>query len=141
MQLRRDYDHLYFGARGRWLYLVAESGALRVLDLARPTAPEDNYHGRLTPEGIAVRDVAPLLGRHSLLVADAAGGIAQWFMVRSAFGERLRFPADFVGRGDMSRGGLLLRAVRAGVELEYTPVATAVVRGRRPPRLEPIAVG
>ena len=35
------------------------------------------------------------------------------------FGERLLFPVDFVGRGDMSRGGLLLRAVRAGQELPY----------------------
>ena len=28
------------------------------------------------------------------------------------FGERLTFPAEFVGRGDMSRGGLLLRCAR-----------------------------
>jgi hypothetical protein len=54
------------------------------------------------------------------------------------FGERLLFPAAFVGRGDMSRGGLMLRAVRAGQELEYTPVAGAVRHGPRPPRLEPI---
>jgi hypothetical protein len=51
------------------------------------------------------------------------------------FGERLTFPPAFVGRGDMSRGGLLLRAVRAGVELEYAPVAGAVRHGPRPPRL------
>jgi hypothetical protein len=36
------------------------------------------------------------------------------------FKQRLRFPAAFAGLGDMSRGGLLLRAVRAGRELEYT---------------------
>jgi hypothetical protein len=35
------------------------------------------------------------------------------------FGERLRFPHAFAGLGDMSRGGLLLRAVRANHELEY----------------------
>jgi len=29
------------------------------------------------------------------------------------FGDRLRVPRDFIGRGDMSRGALLLRAVRA----------------------------
>lgn len=52
------------------------------------------------------------------------------------FGERLLFPSDFVGRGDMSRGGLMLRAVRAGAELEYIPVAGAVRRGSRPPKLE-----
>jgi len=51
------------------------------------------------------------------------------------FGERLTFPAAFVGRGDMSRGGLLLRCVRAGVELDYLPVAGAVRHGPRPPRL------
>jgi hypothetical protein len=53
------------------------------------------------------------------------------------FGERLLFPGAFVGRGDMSRGGLLLRHVEAGVELEYTAVAGAVRRGTRPPKLAP----
>ena len=54
------------------------------------------------------------------------------------FGERLLFPVDFVGRGDMSRGGLLLRAVRAGQELPYGPVKGAVRHGPRPPKLAPI---
>ena len=54
------------------------------------------------------------------------------------FGERLSFPIDFVGRGDMSRGGLLLRCVRAGHELDYVPVAGAIRHGVRPPRLERI---
>jgi hypothetical protein len=52
-------------------------------------------------------------------------------------GERLLFPIDFVGRGDMSRGGLLLRAAEQGRELRYEPVAGAVRRGRRPPKLSP----
>jgi hypothetical protein len=38
----------------------------------------------------------------------------------------------------MSRGGLLLRSVRAGEELEYAPVEGAVRHGPRPPRLAPI---
>jgi hypothetical protein len=54
------------------------------------------------------------------------------------FGNRLLFPIEFVGRGDMSRGGLLLRAVRSGQELEYVPVRGAVRHGPRPPRLPPI---
>lgn len=56
----------------------------------------------------------------------------------SVFGERLLFPSDFVGRGDMSRGGLLLRAARAGEELAYQPVMGSVRRGKRPARLEPV---
>jgi len=54
------------------------------------------------------------------------------------FGERLRFPIDFVGRGDMSRGGLLLRKAREGVELDYVPVRGAVLHGARPPKLPPL---
>ena len=57
----------------------------------------------------------------------------------AVLGERLRFPADFVGRGDMSRGGLLLRCARAGTELTYVGVRDAVRRGPRPPRLPPPA--
>ena len=53
------------------------------------------------------------------------------------FGQRLCFPADFVGRGDMSRGGLLLRRAVDGCELTYIPVAGAVRKGKRPPKLEP----
>jgi hypothetical protein len=46
-------------------------------------------------------------------------------------GERLLFPTEFVGRGDMSRGALLLRAARADVELGYASVAGAARRGPR----------
>jgi hypothetical protein len=53
----------------------------------------------------------------------------------SVFAQRLLFPPTFVGRGDMSRGGLLLRCVRSREELEYAPVDGAVRHGPRPPRL------
>lgn len=59
-------------------------------------------------------------------------------VLAEVFGERLRFPIEFVGRGDMSRGGLLLRCVRAGEELTYVPVEGAVRHGPRPPKLAPI---
>jgi hypothetical protein len=59
-------------------------------------------------------------------------------VLTAVFGSRLVFPLDFVGRGDMSRGGLLLRCVTAGRELTYAPVLGAVRTGARPPRLEPL---
>jgi hypothetical protein len=49
--------------------------------------------------------------------------------------ERLLFPADFVGRGDMSRGGLMLRCVREQRELDYISIAGATRHGTRPPKL------
>jgi hypothetical protein len=55
------------------------------------------------------------------------------------FGERLRFPAEFVGRGDMSRGGLMLRCVAEAHELDYIPVEGAVRHGARPPKLAKLA--
>jgi hypothetical protein len=58
-------------------------------------------------------------------------------VLQSIFGPRLLFPAEFVGRGDMSRGGLLLRCAAAGLELTYVPVAGAVRHGVRPPKLDP----
>jgi hypothetical protein len=54
------------------------------------------------------------------------------------FGDRLLFPIEFVGRGDMSRGGLLLRRAADGVELDYVAVAGAVLHGARPPKLPPL---
>jgi hypothetical protein len=56
-------------------------------------------------------------------------------LLLDVFGDRLHFPVDFVGRGDMSRGGLLLRSARSGTELRYGPVRGAIRHGPRPPRL------
>jgi hypothetical protein len=49
----------------------------------------------------------------------------------------LFFPREFVGRGDMSRGGLLLRCVRSQEPLNYVPVIDAVKSGPRTPKLPP----
>ena len=46
--------------------------------------------------------------------------------------QRLLFPSEFVGRGDMSRGALLLRCVAENTELNYVPLMGAVRRGQRP---------
>jgi len=51
------------------------------------------------------------------------------------FGNRLLFPAEFAGRGDMSRGGLLLRCAAAGEELAYVPVLNGSRHGPRPAKL------
>ena len=53
------------------------------------------------------------------------------------FGNRLLFPSEFVGRGDMSRGALLLRAAEAGQELRYESVLGAILTGKRAPEIRP----
>jgi hypothetical protein len=57
------------------------------------------------------------------------------------FGERLLFPMEFVGRGDMSRGGLMLRCAREGTQLTYVAVASAVRHGIKPPKLAKLPRG
>jgi hypothetical protein len=99
-------------------------------------AGDDRY---LTP---LARDVASLAASvpsdaDVVLLGSIATGKYVDVLV-SVFGPRLVFPSEFVGRGDMSRGGLLLRAAHAGQELEYTPVAGAQRHGKRPPKLEPV---
>ncbi|MDF2695110.1 MAG: hypothetical protein K0S65_3493 [Labilithrix sp.] len=91
---------------------------------------------------------APLV-RDARLLAEALGEGGEVVLLGSVaqakytapllevFGERLLFPGDFVGRGDMSRGGLLLRATDAGKELTYVKVLGATLRGTRPPKLVP----
>ena len=71
-----------------------------------------------------------------LLGSIASGKYVE--ILQPVFGDRLVFPPAFVGRGDMSRGGLMLRCVLAGIELEYAPIAGAVRTGQRPPRLAPV---
>jgi hypothetical protein len=49
-------------------------------------------------------------------------------------GGRLLFPKEFVGHGDMARGGMLLQRATSGVELTYIPVSDPARLGIRPTR-------
>jgi hypothetical protein len=99
-------------------------------------AGDERYLGPLRRD-IATLSSALATDREAVLLGSIATGKYVDALV-DAFGTRLVFPSDFVGRGDMSRGGLLLRSAREGRELSYVPVAGAVRRGKRPPKLEPV---
>ncbi len=75
-----------------------------------------------------MRDVARIARRREaelvLLGSVATGKYVD--VLLDVMGERLLFPTDFVGRGDMSRGALLLRAAREGRELAYEAAAGAL---------------
>jgi hypothetical protein len=90
------------------------------------------------------------LARDSQALLDAAGTDCEFVLLGSIatpkyvgplgeiFGEQLVFPAEFVGRGDMSRGGLMLRCVQTGKPLTHIPVLGALRHGSRPPKLMPL---
>jgi len=94
-QLETAFDRVLFGARGQWLYLIADDGVIEVWDIRVPSAPQTAFRGRLVPEGHAMLALEPLVGRLSLLVADDEQRVTQWFMVRDEFGYRMVAARDF----------------------------------------------
>jgi hypothetical protein len=136
---------LYF--RGKLAYANAFGGALVMapgLGLVAPT----------TPMSVAMLEAMGAIGIDSEAFTSAVardarrihateqvvllGSIATGKYVDTlidVLGGRLMFPRSFVGRGDMSRGGLMLRAARSGEELAYAAVAGAVRHGARPAKL------
>jgi hypothetical protein len=152
---------LYF--RGKMAYVERFSqppkglpGALVITPTRGLVPPESHITLALLREWAEEGDVALTnpryrrpLEEHARAVDEAAGPDTCYVLLGSIasdkyvdvltriFGERLLFPTDFVGRGDMSRGGLMLRAAKDGPELEYAPVLGAVRKGKRPPKLEP----
>ena len=100
-------------------------------------AEDPRYHAPLARDasGLAARLADD--ARVVLLGSVATGKYVD--VLADHFGARLCYPTAFVGRGDMSRGGLLLRSARTAVELDYARLERNVrVRGPRPPKLTPI---
>ena len=94
---------------------------------------DERYLAPLTRDAERLAKTLPEAANVVLLGSIATGKYVDALI--AIFGERLVFPAEFVGRGDMSRGGLLLRHAREGAPLAYIPVRGAVRRGSRPPKL------
>jgi hypothetical protein len=98
---------------------------------------EPRYHRPLARD---VRALAGQLAAGSRVVLLGSLATHKYTAIlEPAFGPALSIPLEFVGRGDMSRGGLMLRCVDDGRELTYVPLAGAPRHGPPPPRLLPRA--
>ncbi len=86
-----------------------------------------------------LRALAPGLDGVEVVLLGSIASRKYTDVLTGELGARVLFPPAFVGRGDMSRGGLLLRCVRERRELGYAPILGAERHGVRPPRLAPIA--
>jgi hypothetical protein len=96
---------------------------------------DDRYLAPLRRDAERLAEALGKSGEVVLLGSIATGKYADILM--GVFGDRVLFPMEFVGRGDMSRGGLLLRCAREERELEYQPIRGAVRHGKRPAKLGP----
>ncbi|HEX5045386.1 MAG TPA: hypothetical protein VFV75_21020 [Candidatus Polarisedimenticolaceae bacterium] len=97
----------------------------------------ERYRAPLLRDGTSLAAAAGPQCEVVLLGSIATGKYLD--VLQQLLGERLRFPLEFVGRGDMSRGGLLLRCVEEGRELTYGAVPRGRLRGARPAKLPPRA--
>jgi hypothetical protein len=97
---------------------------------------DGRYRAALERDALALSRRLDAGARVVLLGSVATGKYVD--ILSPLLGDRLCYPASFIGRGDMSRGGLLLRSAAAGTELEYVAIQAGVrPRGRRPPKLGP----
>jgi hypothetical protein len=99
---------------------------LKVLAKTEVDVRKRNYRKPLERDALRL---AKKLDResHVVLLGSVASG-KYVDILQPIFGDRLLFPAIFAGLGDMSRGGLLLRAARANRELDYTSLAAPRTR-------------
>jgi hypothetical protein len=107
--------------------LVAADTCIAVADL-RAMAGVEIHHEEEKYRLPLRRSVERLAAAHPAADVVLLGSVASGKYVDlllDLLGPRLKFPKEFAGRGDMSRGGLMLRCVREGRELEYVPVAGA----------------
>jgi hypothetical protein len=114
---------------------------LRADDLRR-YAGVDIAQGGEQYRGPLLRDLealAPAWAESEIILLGSIASAKYVELLTAVLGKHLYFPSDFVGRGDMSRGGLMLRCVQEGRELPYVPLVGADRRGPRPARLPPLA--
>jgi hypothetical protein len=120
--------------------LIDARTRIRLSDLVEFAAVdihEDDPRYRLPIERDAERLAMKLSPQSEVVLLGSIATSKYVEVLLANFGKRLRFPAEFVGRGDMSRGGLMLRCAADRQELSYIPVAGAIVNGKRPPKLAP----
>lgn len=115
--------------------LLAAETLVGIPDLSEfATVPVDTRETRFTaPLRRSIEILSPFASSEVVLLGSVATGKYTDTLL-PMLGERLLFPSDFAGRGDMSRGALLLRSVAADQELHYAPIPCEVRVPRRPAR-------
>ncbi|HUC41349.1 MAG TPA: hypothetical protein VMR92_10975 [Gemmatimonadales bacterium] len=130
------FGHAYVIAPGRGL--LPADVLIRIEDLRRMATVEVDealpaFRDPLVRDATAIANNLGAEDRVVLLGSVATDKYVGPLL--DVFGERLYFPPTFAGRGDMSRGGLLLRCARAGTPLDCVPLRGAVRHGPKPPKL------
>jgi hypothetical protein len=82
---------------------------------------EPRYRLPLERDAVALAEQLGLDCEVVLLGSVATGKYVD--VLLPILGDRLLFPREFLGHGDMARGGMMLKRAATGVELTYMPVS------------------
>jgi len=119
---RPDVAPAYVITSDRGLITVDTRFAKRQLEQMGTSDIDARNHEYRKPLERDARKLAKKIGDAEVVLLGSIASTKYIEVLEEIFAERLVFPIDFVGRGDMSRGSLMLRAARAGVELPYVSV-------------------
>jgi len=117
--------------------LIVNADLIREFASVDISADDPRYHLPLERDVTALSACLPTAARAILLGSVATTKYVN--LLARLLGARLHFPPEFIGRGDMSRGGLLLRSAKTSLELDYD-VLRAGVALKREGRPAPVAV-
>ena len=114
--------------------LYSPGTLITLKDLERfATVPIDADESRYRyPLERDAREIAERIGPRCQVVLLGSVATGKYVdVLLPIFGDRLLFPKEFIGHGDMARGGMLLKRAASGVELTYIPVSDPSRLGSR----------
>jgi hypothetical protein len=126
------------GVRGTWV-ITSDRGVqpedlpitiedLRAMGRVDVDLDEPRYRGPLEASAM---ELARRSGDAEIVLLGSVATGKYVEVLTAVFGERLKYPREFGSLGDMARGGLMLRCVREGRELEYVPLTGRVSKAVR----------
>lgn len=83
-------DRIFLPQDPRWMFLISPDGELSLVELGSDSQTEITESVSLTSDEARLVDTRLLAGGLSLLAADDAGGVGQWFMVLEGESARMR---------------------------------------------------
>lgn len=139
LPLKRKIKHIWLGARSQRAYTIDSNNRLQVWDIRDFSSIEELFRTQLVAEDQQITAAVPLLGRQSIMIADARGVITQWAAVRDALGFRMQpirnFELDAVATNMLAeprRKGLLITDEKGTIHLAYPASNTISESGYDP---------
>jgi len=114
--------------------LMLPGTVIRLEELRRisATAIDAENSGYRVPLDRDLRQLRDLAGGETDVILLGSIATSKYVTpLLAVFGERLLFPEIFLGRGDMSRGSLLLKCCSAALPLRYLPAAGLEIGRKR----------